>query len=54
MEVNCPVVSPRARMHHKIVGNFGSETDVRSLYYSHFRFNETCDVGAYTHVRPAK
>ena len=41
-------------MHHKVVGNFGSEADVRSLYYSRFRFNETSDVGAYTHGRPAK
>ena len=41
-------------MHHKIVGNFGSEADVRSLYYSRFRFNETSDVDANTHVRPAK
>ena len=23
----------RARMHHKVVGNFGSEADFRSLYY---------------------
>ena len=23
----------RARMHHKVVGNFRSEADVRSLYY---------------------
>ena len=30
-----------ARMHHKIVGNFRSEADVRSLYYRRFRFNET-------------
>ena len=44
----------RARMHHKVVGNFGSEADVRSLYHSRFRFNETSDVGAYTHGRPAK
>ena len=43
-----------ARMHHKVVGNFGSEADVRSLYYSRFRFNETSDVGAYIHGRPAK
>ena len=43
-----------ARMHHKVVGNFGGETDVRSLYNSRFRFNETSDVGAYTHGRPAK
>ena len=43
-----------ARMHHKVVGNFGSEADVRSLYYRRFRFNETSDVGACTHVRPAK
>ena len=41
-------------MHHKVVGNFGSEADVRSLYHSRFRFNETSDVGAYTHGRPAK
>ena len=44
----------RARMHHKVVGNFGGEADVRSLYYSRFRFNETSDVGACTHSRPAK
>ena len=43
-----------ARMHHKVVGNFGSEADVRSLYNSRFRFNETSDVGACTHGRPAK
>ena len=24
----------RARMHHKVVGNFGNETDVRRLYHS--------------------
>ena len=47
-------VAFRARMHHKVVGNFGSEADVRSLYYSRFRFNETSDVGAYIHGRPAK
>ena len=34
----------RARMHHKVVGNFGSEADIRSLHYSRFRFNETSDV----------
>ena len=44
----------RARMHHNVVGNFGSEADVQSLYYSRFRFNETSDVGAHTHGRPAK
>ena len=44
----------RARMHHKVVGNFGSEADVRSLYYRRFRFNETSDVGACTHGRPGK
>ena len=44
----------RARMHHKVVGNFGSEVDVRSLHYSRFRSNETSDVGAYTRSRPAK
>ena len=44
----------RAGMHHKVVGNFGSEADVRNLYYRRFRFNETSDVGAYTHGRPAK
>ena len=43
-----------ARMHHKVVGNFGSEADVGSLYYSRFTFNETSDVGANTHGRPAK
>ena len=47
-------LSARARMHHKVVGNFGSEADVRSLYYRRFRFNETSDVGACTHGRPAK
>ena len=41
-------------MHHKVVGNFESEADVRSLYYRCFRFNETSDVGACTHSRPAK
>ena len=45
---------PWARMHHKVVGNFGSEADVRSLYYQRFRFNETSDVVACTHGRPAK
>ena len=44
----------RARMHHKVVGNFGSEADVPSLYYRRFRFNDTLDVGACTHGRPAK
>ena len=43
-----------ARMHHKVVGNFGSEADVRSLYFRRFTFNETSDVGACTHGRPAK
>ena len=43
-----------ARMHHKVVGNFKSEADVRSLYYRHFRFNDTSDVGACTHGRPSK
>ena len=43
-----------ARMHHKVFGNFGSEADARSLYYSRFRFNETSDVGADTHGRPVK
>ena len=41
-------------MHHKVVGNFGSEADVRSLYYSHFTFNETSDVDANTRGRPEK
>ena len=41
-------------MHHKVVGTFGSEVDVRSLYYRRFRFNETSDVGACTHSRPVK
>ena len=40
--------------HHKVVGNFRNEADVRSLYHSRFRFNETSDVGACTHGRPAK
>ena len=44
----------RARMHHKVVGNFGSEADVRSLYYQRFRFNEASDVGACTHDRLTK
>ena len=43
-----------ARMHHKVVGNFTSEADVPSLYYSRFTFNETSDDGASTHGRPAK
>ena len=43
-----------ARMHHKVVGNFGSEADVRSLYYRRFRFIETSDVGACTHDQLAK
>ena len=43
-----------ARMHHKVVGNFGSEADVRSLYFRGFRFNETSDNGACTHGQPAK
>ena len=47
-------VPGRARMHHKVVGNFGSEADVRSLYYRRFRFNETSDVGTCTHIRPVK
>ena len=41
-------------MHHKVVGNFGSEADVRSLYFRGFRFNETSDNGASTHGQPAK
>ena len=44
----------RARMHHKVVGNFGSEADVRSLYFRGFRFNETSDNGACTHGQPEK
>ena len=44
----------RARMHHKVVGNFGREADVRSLYYRRFRFNETSDNGTCTHGRLAK
>ena len=54
MSLTFAKLATRTRMHHKVVGNFGSEADVRSLYYSRFRFNETSDVGAYTHVRPAK
>ena len=38
-------------MHHKVVGNFGSETDVRGLYFRGFRFNETSDNGACTQGR---
>ena len=49
-----PSLDTRARKHHKVVGNFGSEADVRSLYYRHFRFNDTSDVGACTHGRPSK
>ena len=49
-----PTRRSRACMHHKVVGNFGSEADVRSLYYRRFRFNDTSDVGACTHSRPAK
>ena len=41
-------------MHHKVVGNFESEAEVLSLYYRRFRFNETSDVGACTHGRPAR
>ena len=41
-------------MHHKVVGNFESEADVRSLYYRCSRFNETSDVGVCTHSRTAK
>ena len=44
----------RARMHHKVVGNFESEADVRSLYFRGFRFNEISDNGACTHGWPAK
>ena len=44
----------RAHIHHKVVGNFGSEADVRSLYFRRFRFNETSDVDAFTHAQPAK
>ena len=43
-----------ARMHHKVVGNFGSEADVRSLYFRGFRFNETSDNGACTQGQPAQ
>ena len=49
-----PVQHIRARMHHKVVGNFGSEADVRSLYFRGFRFNQTSDNGACTHGQPAK
>ena len=38
-----PVFLCRARMHQKVVGNFGSEADVWSLYYWRFRFSETSD-----------
>ena len=41
-------------MHHKVVGNFGSEADVRNLYFRGFRFNDTSDNGACTHCRPSK
>ena len=55
ISASCSTISEIwARMHQKVVGYFGSEADVRSLYYSRFRFNETSDVGAYTHGRPAK
>ena len=43
-----------ARMHHKVVGNFRSEADVRSLYFRGFRFNQTSDNGACTHGQSAK
>ena len=43
-----------ARMHHKVVGNFESEADVRSLYFRGSRFNETSDNGACIHGQPAK
>ena len=41
-------------MHHKVVGNFRSEADVRSPYFRGVRFNETSDNGAWTHGQPAK
>ena len=44
----------KARMHHTVVGNFGSEGDVQSLYFRGFRFNETSDNSACTHGQPAK
>ena len=44
----------RARMHHKVVGNFRSEADFRSRYFRGFRFSETSDNGACTHGQPAK
>ena len=37
----------RAHMHHKVVGNFGSEADVLSLYFRRFRFNETYNDNNY-------
>ena len=52
-KVSCCVFT-WADMHHKVVGNFGSEADVRSLYYRSFRVNETSDVGACTHGRSTK
>ena len=54
MDVLKQNVQAWARMHHKVVGNFGSEADVRSLYFRGFRFNETYDNGACTHGQPAK
>ena len=53
-DLEVDALTTRARMHHKVVGNFGSEADVRSLHYQRFRFNEISDVGACTHGRPAK
>ena len=47
-------VLTRARMHDKVVGNFGSEADVGSLYFRGFRFKETSDNGACTYGQPAK
>ena len=38
----------RARMHHKVVGNFGSEADVRNLYFRGFRFNEILTTRMYS------
>ena len=50
--MECMCAQIRARMHHKVVGNFGSEADIRSLYFRGFRFNETSDNGACTHGQP--
>ena len=39
-------------MHHKVVGNFGSEADVRSLYHRRLDSMKLPTSGACTHGRP--